>query len=119
MREWNDTVPEERHASYMAADLQWMEFPPLKFAIPDYVVEGLTILVGKPKRGKSWMALDWLLAISHGGKALGTIQVDVGATISASRLRANRSSSFPATTRTSLTSAPRWRGAGSTSNRWT
>ena len=78
MREWNDTVPEERHASYTAADLQWMEFPPLKFAIPDYVVEGLTILVGKPKRGKSWMALDWLLAISHGGKALGTIQVDVG-----------------------------------------
>ena len=63
---------------YTAGDLQWMEFPPLRFIVPGYLVEGLTILVGKPKRGKSWMALDWVLAIAHGGYAFGTIQCDVG-----------------------------------------
>jgi hypothetical protein len=63
---------------YTAGDLQWMEFPPLRFIIPGYLVEGLTILVGKPKRGKSWMALDWVLAVAHGGHAFGTIQCDVG-----------------------------------------
>src|SRR5262245_14851581 len=65
-----------RHHLYTAADLQWMEFPPLQFIIPGYLVEGLTILVGKPKRGKSWMALDWVLAVAHGGYAFGTIQCD-------------------------------------------
>ena len=63
---------------YTAGDLQWMDFPPLQFTIPGYLVEGLTILVGKPKLGKSWMALDWLLAIAHGGYAFGTLQCDVG-----------------------------------------
>ena len=65
-----------RQQLYTAADLQWMEFPPLQFIIPGYLVEGLTLLVGKPKRGKSWMALDWVLAIAHGGYAFGTIQCD-------------------------------------------
>jgi hypothetical protein len=63
---------------YTAGDLQWMDFPPLQFTIPGYLVEGLTILVGKPKLGKSWMALDWLLAKAHGGYAFGTLQCDVG-----------------------------------------
>jgi hypothetical protein len=63
---------------YTAGDLQWMTFPPLRFIVPGYLVEGLTILVGKPKRGKSWMALDWVLAVAHGGHAFGTIQCDVG-----------------------------------------
>jgi hypothetical protein len=71
---------EQERASqfYTAGDLQWMEFPPLRFIIPGYLVEGLTILVGKPKRGKSWMALDWVLAVTHGGHAFGTIQCDEG-----------------------------------------
>src|SRR5262245_500707 len=47
----------QHHNLYTAADLQLMEFPPLQFIIPGYLVEGLTLLVGKPKRGKSWMAI--------------------------------------------------------------
>jgi hypothetical protein len=66
------------HLLYTAADLQWMEFLPLQFTIPGYVIEGLTLLCGKPKRGKSWMCLDWVLAVSHGGYAFGTIQCDEG-----------------------------------------
>ncbi len=74
------TSPPEKKSPqlYTAGDLQWMEFPLLQFTIPGYLVEGLTILVGKPKRGKSWMALDWVLAIAHGGFAFGTIKCDVG-----------------------------------------
>jgi hypothetical protein len=37
---------------YTAGELKGMTFPPLQFAIPGYLVEGLTVLVGKPKRGK-------------------------------------------------------------------
>jgi AAA domain len=62
--------------TYTAGDLRFMDFPPQAFTIPGYLIEGLTILVGKPKLGKSWMALDWLLAIAHGGYAFGAVKVD-------------------------------------------
>jgi hypothetical protein len=64
--------------TYTAGDLRFMEFESPSYAIPGYLIEGLTILVGKPKLGKSWMALDWLLAIAHGGYAFGTVKVDPG-----------------------------------------
>ncbi len=38
----------------IAADLQGMEFPPVRFVVDGYVAEGLTIFAGKPKIGKSW-----------------------------------------------------------------
>jgi hypothetical protein len=63
---------------YTASALKGMSFDPLQFAIPGYLMEGLTILVGKPKRGKSWLALDWVLAVAHGGVAFGSIQCDAG-----------------------------------------
>jgi hypothetical protein len=43
--------------------------------------EGLTFLVGSPKIGKSWLALDTALAVALGGKALGSIDVDQGAVL--------------------------------------
>jgi hypothetical protein len=48
--------------TFTAADLQRMDFPPINYIIPGYVVEGLTLLASKPKLGKSWLALDWALA---------------------------------------------------------
>src|SRR6185295_7309218 len=41
-----------------ATDLWGMTFPPIKFAVAPYIAEGLTLLAGPPKRGKSWLALD-------------------------------------------------------------
>lgn len=67
-----------RFASFTAAELQRMDLPPIKFTIEGYVVEGLTILAGKPKIGKSWMALDWALAVAYGGVALSSIPCDPG-----------------------------------------
>jgi hypothetical protein len=48
-----------------------MVFPPIKYAVPGYVAEGLTLLAGAPKRGKSWLALDLCCAVAQGGFTLG------------------------------------------------
>jgi hypothetical protein len=55
-----------------------MEFPPIQYAIDGYIAEGLTILAGKPKIGKSWMAVDFAMAIARGGVALGSIPCEQG-----------------------------------------
>lgn len=61
-----------------ARDLQHMDFPPLRFAVEGYIAEGLTLLAGKPKIGKSWMAIDFAMAIATGGLALGSIPCEQG-----------------------------------------
>ena len=47
------------------------EYPPIPWIVPDYLPPGLSFLAGKPKVGKSWMALQLSLAVMTGGKALG------------------------------------------------
>jgi hypothetical protein len=42
--------------------------------VPGFVGEGLTILAGRPKTGKSWLALDIALAVGTGGKAFGSVE---------------------------------------------
>ena len=66
---------------FNAADLLKMEFPEPKWAVPDLIPEGLSILAGKPKSGKSIMANNISLAISLGGKALSKTDVDQGSVI--------------------------------------
>ena len=55
-----------------------MDFPALSYVIPGYVVEGLTVLGGKPKLGKSWWAYDAGIAVSTGGRAMGAVQCEQG-----------------------------------------
>jgi archaellum biogenesis ATPase FlaH len=47
------------------------EFPDPKWIVPGMISTGLTILGGAPKMGKSWMALQLMLAVGSGGKFLG------------------------------------------------
>jgi hypothetical protein len=54
-----------------ARDLQGRTFPPIKWVVPGLLPEGLTILMGAPKLGKSWLTLDIALAVARGGNALG------------------------------------------------
>lgn len=61
-----------------AETLLGMEFPPLEYVIPGYVVEGLTVLAGKPKLGKSWWCYDAGIAVATGGKAMGAIDCEQG-----------------------------------------
>lgn len=67
--------------SFSAHDLLKTEFPEPKWAIPGLLVDGFTFLVGRPKQGKSMLALNIALAVAYGGKALGSIQVDQGKVI--------------------------------------
>lgn len=55
--------------------LDRQQFPPLNFAVPGIVPEGLSLLVGAPKIGKSWMVLSHALACASGGVTLGTLRV--------------------------------------------
>jgi hypothetical protein len=58
-----------------AAALMAKHFEPVNYVIPGYVAEGLTVLAGAPKLGKSWMTLAWALAVSSDGLAFGSIAV--------------------------------------------
>lgn len=48
-----------------------MAFPAIKFIVPGILPEGATILAGRPKLGKSWLALDIALAVARGDYCLG------------------------------------------------
>ncbi|WRO42739.1 AAA family ATPase [Mycobacterium canetti] len=59
-------------------DGAWLDaqvFPPLQFAVPGIIPEGLVLLVGPPKLGKSFLVADVGLACAAGGLALGRIRV--------------------------------------------
>ncbi len=66
--------PEPRIKAVSAADLQGMVFPPIRYVVPNYVVEGCTLLAGAPKLGKSWMALEMAYSKASGGTCLGSIK---------------------------------------------
>jgi hypothetical protein len=53
-------------------------FPPIGWIVGGYVAEGLSILAGRQKLGKTWLALDWAIAVACGGMAMGSIACDPG-----------------------------------------
>ena len=61
-----------------AAEIVAREFQPIRWAVPGLIPEGVTLLAGAPKVGKSWAALDIGIAIASGGHVFGSIQVDPG-----------------------------------------
>lgn len=62
-------------------DLMSQAFKPPKWAVPDLIPEGLSILAGKPKTGKSWMGLDYVICVAGGLHALGNIKCEQGTTL--------------------------------------
>jgi hypothetical protein len=63
-----------RDRAFTAADLQTMTFPPLKFILPGLVPEGATLLVSRPKLGKSWLVLDLAIAAASDRFTLGELK---------------------------------------------
>jgi predicted ATP-dependent serine protease len=63
-----------REHVFSAASLRSMEFPPVSFIVPGFVPEGLTILAGRPKIGKSWLALEVCLGVAGDYTVLGGSQ---------------------------------------------
>jgi hypothetical protein len=50
----------------------------LRWIVPGLVGEGLTILAGREKVGKTWAALDFAVAVASGGHALDSIACEQG-----------------------------------------
>ena len=63
-RSWRDHV-------ITAAQLQRQTFPPVSYVVPQLIPEGLSIIAGRPKVGKSWLALDVCIAVAAGRFCLG------------------------------------------------
>ena len=61
-----------------AAQLLDEVLPPVREIVPGFIAEGLTLIGGKPKLGKSWLLLGTAIAVSMGGVALGIIPVEQG-----------------------------------------
>lgn len=55
-----------------------MDFPETRWAVPGIISEGVTLLAGPPKVGKSWMGLGLGLDIAAGRPALGSLPVEPG-----------------------------------------
>ncbi|WP_413717395.1 AAA family ATPase [Silicimonas sp. MF1-12-2] len=54
-----------------AQALQRTAFPPVSWLLRDMIPEGLTLLAGKPKLGKSWLALQLGYGVATGCEVLG------------------------------------------------
>jgi hypothetical protein len=67
-----------RPRSWTAAELLDATFPRPRWAIEGLIPEGVMLLAGAPKVGKSWLALDMCVSVAAGGKALGSIGTTQG-----------------------------------------
>lgn len=56
---------------FNAAELCEIELPDPRWAVGGMLPEGLSLLAGKPKLGKSWLGLNLAIAVACGGSALG------------------------------------------------
>ena len=70
------TLPSMTERIFSAAALQTI--PPLKFILPGLIPEGATLLVSRPKFGKSWLALDIAIATAADRFTLGTLKPSAG-----------------------------------------
>jgi len=77
---WAPPIPKDswRAHAFTAASLEHKTFPPTSFVVPGLIPEGVTILAGRPKVGKSWMALDLALGIAGNRFVLGDIHLEEG-----------------------------------------
>ncbi len=76
MREWPIHEPEDApRPAYLrgvsASALMTKQFDPIRWIVPGYLPEGLTVLAGAPKLGKSWLALAWMVSVASGGITMG------------------------------------------------
>ena len=68
----------ERRSLWSATDLLAHQFPEPRWAVPGVIPEGLTLLAGPPKVGKSWLSLNLGVAVATGSPALDSVEVNAG-----------------------------------------
>ncbi|MGW8846848.1 AAA family ATPase [Streptomyces xiamenensis] len=64
--------------AWTADELMAADFPEPKWAVPGIIAEGVSLLAGPPKVGKSWLSLGLGLSVAAGGNAFGSVPVDGG-----------------------------------------
>lgn len=69
---------ERTRTAWSASELMATEFPDPKWAVPGILAEGVNLLCGPPKVGKSWMSLGLGLSVAAGGMAFDTVPVEGG-----------------------------------------
>ena len=61
------------------AELREQRYEDVRWIIPGILPEGSTLFAGKPKVGKSWLALDMALAVARGGTLFdGNLRIEQG-----------------------------------------
>ena len=70
--------PAPRRTRWTDAELMAVQFPEPRWAVPGLLCEGINLLAGAPKLGKSWMSLGLGAAIANGDPALNSIEVERG-----------------------------------------
>ena len=66
-----ERIRQSRLEMMTARELQQKKLPPINWIVKDLLPEGLAILAGRPKFGKSWMAMNIAISVAEGNKALG------------------------------------------------
>ncbi|MEU1045604.1 AAA family ATPase [Streptomyces sp. NPDC005897] len=69
---------ERPRTAWTADQLMAADFPEPKWAVPGILAEGVNLLAGPPKVGKSWLSLGLALSVAAGGHAFDTLPVDGG-----------------------------------------
>ncbi|MFI7272634.1 AAA family ATPase [Streptomyces sp. NPDC049879] len=64
--------------AWTADELMAAEFPDPKWAVPGILAEGVNLLAGPPKVGKSWLSLGLGLSVAAGGMAMDAVPVEGG-----------------------------------------
>jgi hypothetical protein len=62
---------QENIKTFNLDDIMKMEFPPIKWLVPDILTEGVSLLAAPPKAGKSFLGLDLATSIAMGGVVFG------------------------------------------------
>ncbi|WP_425583957.1 AAA family ATPase [Streptomyces rectiviolaceus] len=70
--------PERPRTAWTADQLMAAEFPEPKWAVPGILAEGVSLLAGPPKVGKSWLSLGLGLSVAAGGKAFDSVPLQGG-----------------------------------------
>lgn len=68
--------PKNIKSAWNASELLEYEFPVQEWYITGFITDGLTLISGAPKIGKSWMVLSIAMELSVGGRVFDAIEVD-------------------------------------------
>lgn len=66
------------YTGYTLEELLTLELPEPKWVVPGLLSEGLNLLAGPPKAGKSWLALNLAMTVAAGGMVLGQSEANAG-----------------------------------------